>query len=129
MSSNAYCQVGINTDGSSPDPSAMLDLKSSVKGLLPPRVGLTAINLPGPIIAPAVGLHVYNTDTAGVYPNVVFPGNYYWNGARWIAITSPQGKNTGDMLFWSSTQNNSTQGWYISFISELSDMDFYFKSF
>jgi hypothetical protein len=39
-----FGQVGINTDNTPPDPSAMLDVKSPAKGLLPPRVALTATN-------------------------------------------------------------------------------------
>lgn len=56
---SAQAQVGINTDGSAPDSSAMLDLKSTEKGFLPPRmttVQRTAIE------NPAEGLVIYNTD-------------------------------------------------------------------
>jgi hypothetical protein len=51
--------VGINTDGSQPDNSAMLDVKSADKGILIPRMMATqrdAINIP------ATGLMVYVTD-------------------------------------------------------------------
>jgi hypothetical protein len=34
----AFAQVGINDDNSGPDVSAMLDVKSTTKGLLPPRM-------------------------------------------------------------------------------------------
>jgi uncharacterized protein (TIGR02145 family) len=87
-----------------PDPSAVLDLKSHVKGLLPPRLSLVALNVPDPVVSPAIGLHVYNTDTAGISPNTVYPGDYYWNGSRWVAISPPQGRNIGDMLYWNGTQ-------------------------
>jgi hypothetical protein len=33
-----FAQVGIKTDNSAPDNSAMLDVKSTTKGLLPPRM-------------------------------------------------------------------------------------------
>ena len=52
-------QVGINTDGSQPDPSAMLDVKSTTKGLLPPRMNQAALNA---ITNPADGLLIYCTD-------------------------------------------------------------------
>jgi hypothetical protein len=51
-------QVGINSDGSSPDPSAMLDIKSSETGFLPPRLSNAQI---GVIPSPAEGLMVYST--------------------------------------------------------------------
>ena len=75
--------VGINTTGTAPDPSAMLDIDESDKGLLIPRVALTASNSAAPITAPATSLLVYNTATAGSSPNNVTPGYYYWNGTSW----------------------------------------------
>lgn len=101
---HGFSQVGISADGSIPDPSAVLDLKSHVKGMLPPRLALFALNVPDPVESPAIGLHVYNTDTAGTFPNTVYPGDYYWNGARWIPISPPQGTHAGDMLYWNGTQ-------------------------
>jgi len=38
MAIGSFAQVGINTDSSQPDPSAMLEIKSTTKGLLPPRM-------------------------------------------------------------------------------------------
>ena len=84
--------VGINGNGAAPDASAILDLDVSSpvfatkKGLLLPRVALTATNSALPITAPATSLLVYNTATAGVAPNNVTPGFYYWNGAAWVGI-------------------------------------------
>jgi hypothetical protein len=98
-------QVGINIDDDSqPDPSAILDVKSSTKGFLPPRVALSSINSAVPITAPADGLLVYNTANAGIAPNNVMAGYYYWNGTRWVSVAAPQGMNIGDMLFWNGTQ-------------------------
>jgi hypothetical protein len=54
-----YCQVGINPDGSSPDPSSMLDVKSTAKGFLAPRMSTTDRVA---IVTPAEGLLVYDTD-------------------------------------------------------------------
>jgi hypothetical protein len=52
-------QFGINTDGSQPDSSAMLDVKSTSKGFLPPRLNIMQRNA---IVSPAEGLVIYNTD-------------------------------------------------------------------
>jgi len=97
-------QVGINSDNSAPDNSAMLDVKSTSKGFLPPRVALTAADVAGPVTAPVAGLFVYNTATSGTAPNNVVPGYYCWNGTRWVAAIVPQGTNSGDMLYWNGTQ-------------------------
>ncbi len=75
----ATAQVGIGT--TTPHSSAALDITSSNKGFLAPRVELTATNAAGPVSSPADGLIVYNTATAGISPNNVTPGLYVWNTA------------------------------------------------
>jgi microcystin-dependent protein len=60
--------VGINSDGSAPDGSAMLDVQSTTKGFLTPR--MTAAERTA-IADPANGLLVFQTDgTSGFYYNV-----------------------------------------------------------
>jgi len=55
---HAHGQVAINADESSPDPSAILDVKSTEKGLLPPRMTTAERNN---INSPADGLIIVNT--------------------------------------------------------------------
>lgn len=74
--------VGINLDGAAPDSSAILDLKSTSKGFLPPRVSLTSTADVSTISSPATGLLVYNIATVGD----VSPGYYYFNGSLWVKI-------------------------------------------
>ncbi|MFN3875254.1 MAG: hypothetical protein ACK4L7_05005, partial [Flavobacteriales bacterium] len=99
--------VAINADGAAPNASAMLDIdvsalpSASKRGLLLPRVALTATNAAAPIVAPAASLLVYNTATAGTAPNNVWPGYYYWNGAAWVRFAA-----TGDG--WLTTGNAGT---------------------
>ncbi len=103
--SAAIAQVGINADGSQPDPSAMLDVKSTAMGFLPPRVALVSLDVSLPVAPPvAVGLLVFNTATDGIAPNNVVPGNYCWSGTRWMPVSPPRGTNPGDMLFWNGAQ-------------------------
>jgi len=81
--SNSYSQnVGINADGTSPDKSAMLDVKSADKGLLIPRVSLTGTDDATTIPTPTVSLLVYNTATT-TGNAAVTPGYYYWGGDVW----------------------------------------------
>jgi hypothetical protein len=97
-------QVSITTDGTPPDNSAMLDVKSTTKGFLPPRLALIAKNVATPVTLPvAAGLLVYNTATAGVAPNNVVPGYFYWNGSAWVSLVIPAG-SSGQTLF----NNNGT---------------------
>ena len=103
---NSFAQnVGISSSSSfTPDASAGLDISYTNKGLLIPRVALTATNAAGPISSPATSLLVYNTAIAGTSPNNVIPGYYYWNGSAWVMLsTGSQASN-----FWSITGNSGT---------------------
>jgi len=64
-------QVGINSDNSTPDPSAMLDVKSTTKGSLLPR--MTYVQM-GSIASPADGLQVYCTTDGKMYIYVATAG-------------------------------------------------------
>ncbi len=74
-----YAQIGINSDNSAPDPSAMLDVKSTSQGFLTPRMTQAERNT---IANPATGLLIYQMDDA--------PGFYYNQGTPatpdWVRI-------------------------------------------
>jgi len=87
--------VGINGDGSSPNNSAMLDVKSTTKGMLIPR--MTAAEI-GSIANPADGLQAYNTDDGKIY--VFVSSEYVWKELSYGADTinfSPPG-NCGNPI-------------------------------
>ena len=79
----AQNNVGVGTN--TPDASAKIDITSSNKGLLIPRVALTSTTDATTIPTPATSLLIYNTATAGSSPNNVTPGFYYNSGTS----TSP----------------------------------------
>lgn len=83
----AMAQVGIGTP--TPDVSAQLEVKSTTRGFLPPRVALTATNATSPVTSPVAGLLVYNTATAGTSPNNVTPGFYFYSGSAWVRLIVP----------------------------------------
>lgn len=103
----SQAQIGIGT--TSPNASAQLDVTSSTKGFLPPRVSLTATNAASPITSPANGLLVYNTATAGSSPNNVTPGYYYWDGSSWQRVNNggtaqvPAWTSAGAIVFGATT--------------------------
>jgi hypothetical protein len=67
----SFSQVGISTDQSAPDPSAMQDVKSTDKGLLIPRIETSKrLNM----VSPANGLMVYDSDLNQFY---VFEKGYW----------------------------------------------------
>jgi hypothetical protein len=80
-------QIGIGT--SSPSASAKLEIASTSKGLLLPRVALTGTADVATITSPATALLVYNTATAGTSPNNVTPGFYFYSGAAWVRLVTP----------------------------------------
>ncbi len=95
--------VGINATGAVPNAAAMLDIASTNKGLLIPRVALIGTNSNAPVGASVIAsLLVYNTATAGIAPSNVVPGYYYWDGAEWVALAGDGSKN------WSLSGNGGT---------------------
>lgn len=91
----AFAQnVGINSTGAAPVSSAALDVDMANKGVLIPRVALTTTAAFAPVTGTATAsLLVYNTATAGVSPNNVTPGFYYWDGAQWVRVATGSATN------------------------------------
>lgn len=67
--------VSVNTTAAVADTSAILDVSSTTKGLLIPRMTAVQRNA---IVTPATGLLVYQTDGSG--------GFYYFNGTSWFLL-------------------------------------------
>ena len=60
---NSNAQTGVNTRN--PDVSSNMEISSSSKGLLIPRLSVTDITVKTPVaVAPKDGLLIYNTNTA-----------------------------------------------------------------
>lgn len=74
--------VAINTTGAMPNASSMLDITSTNKGFLMPRVSLTSTTDVLTVPGAANWLMVFNTATVAD----VTPGMYYWNGAVWVRM-------------------------------------------
>ena len=117
----AHAQEGFGTN--TPDASAVIDMTATNKGVLLPRVALTATNAAGPISSPASNLLVYNIATAGISPNNVTPGFYYWNGTTWIRLFY----QTDDLGQWNSTGNTGTTPGTI-FVGTTDVQDLVFKT-
>ncbi len=70
--------LAINTDGSTANTSAILDVKSTAKGILIPRMdSLQRATIP----TPATGLLVYQTNKDS--------GFYFYDGTAWLQLISP----------------------------------------
>ncbi|MES2648921.1 MAG: hypothetical protein V4717_18735 [Bacteroidota bacterium] len=88
--------VAISGDNSVADPSAILDVKSTSKGLLVPRMDFGLRNLIG---APATGLLIYQTNNT--------PGFYYHTGLAWTPLLD----NMGNHIM---TKNLTANSFYLS---------------
>ena len=78
LSFNLFSQgVSINTDGSNPDNSAILDVKSTSKGVLIPRMTQSERSS---ISTPSNGLMVYQTNGTS--------GFYFYDGSSWVRLAT-----------------------------------------
>jgi hypothetical protein len=95
--------VAINTNGTAADPSAMLDVSSTTKGFLPPR--MTTIQRTG-IQSPTDGLMVFDSDTKSHW---YFSTTWkeIGNGSGFSLPYSGSSSDAGKMF---SVINNSTSG-------------------
>ncbi|MGH1388240.1 hypothetical protein [Kordia sp.] len=86
-------QVGINT--TTPADGSMLDVTSTEKGMLIPRISISDLSTIAPVTGGSTeSLLVYNTNaTTGI-------GFYYWNSSAWVPV--------GDPFFWKTTGNTGT---------------------
>ena len=106
---NTWAQsVAINTDGSTADATAILDVKSTGKGILIPR--MTTVQRTA-ITSPATGLLVFDTGTNAFW---------YYNGTAWTKLEA-SGAN------WSITGNSGlTAGTH--YMGTANAVDVVFKS-
>ncbi|MES2774060.1 MAG: sialate O-acetylesterase [Bacteroidota bacterium] len=88
------CAQGVGIGTSAPHTSAQLEVSSTSKGLLTPRLTLAQRNL---ITAPATGLLIYQTDNTA--------GFYYYNGLSWQPMVNGGGMGAAYLI-----QNNAPSG-------------------
>jgi hypothetical protein len=84
ISLTAYSQVSLNTLGTPPVATAMLDVSSTSRGILIPRMTTGDRDA---ILAPASSLMIFNISTNAYN---------YWNGTAWIAIAAGKIKELSD---------------------------------
>ena len=90
--------VGVNESGAAADGSAILDVSSTTKGLLMPRMTQTQRNA---ISSPATGLLIFQTDNT--------PGYYYYTGSAWTALntTGTDDQTIAEVLTEGSSANDA----------------------
>jgi hypothetical protein len=78
----ATAQVKIGDNVTSLNSSSLLELESTTKGVLFPRVALTSTTSNTPLSAHVAGMTIYNTAAAGD----VTPGMYTNDGTKWVKL-------------------------------------------
>jgi hypothetical protein len=122
FSASAQVLLSDQTDyNTTANTNAVLELRaaSNNKGIVMPKVALTATNSSVPLSAHVQGMTVYNTAKAGIAPYNVEPGFYYNSGTAWEKIG--KSNSIGDIKH--SAVSNDHSGWYLldgRLISQLS---------
>lgn len=98
-------QVAIGTAAAA-DPTAILNVVATNKGVLLPRVALTSSTDATTIPNPTTGLLVYNTGTSGTFSTV---GYMYWNGTAWKMFASTSSEAATATLNCSSASMSPAQ--------------------
>ena len=89
--------AAINSDGSNADASAILDVKSTNKGMLVPRMTTAQRTA---IASPAKGLLVFDNDTGDFW---------FYNGTAWTSLTSGESKNVWKKKIRSNSKQQQQQ--------------------
>ena len=79
----ANSQVKIGNNPNTIDPNSLLELESTDKGFLPPRVALNSVSSVAPMTGTVpAGMLVYSTG------GTLTDGYYYWNGTEWKLLAT-----------------------------------------
>lgn len=90
-SASLFAQVKVGNNPTTINAGSVLEMESTNKGMLLPRVALTGTNVWGLAGTAAAGMVVYNTTDAGSGVNAVAANTMYmWDGNAWVRIV----KNT-----------------------------------
>lgn len=77
-----FAQLKIGNNPVTINDNSLLELEHTSKGLLLPRLSLTATTNASPLSANIAGMVIYNTVTI----NDVTPGYYYNDGSKWVRL-------------------------------------------
>jgi hypothetical protein len=82
MVTKSISQVKIGDNPTNLNPNSLLELESTDKGLLIPRLSLTQTTNAAPLTNHVSGMIAYNT----AEQNDVVPGFYYNDGSKWVRL-------------------------------------------
>jgi hypothetical protein len=86
-------QVKIGDNPNTINPNSLVEMESTNKGLLAPRVALSDVNSVSPLTGTVpAGMIVYSTGGA------VTDGFYFWSGSKWLAVQSSENARSNFVL-------------------------------
>ena len=95
----ATAQIKVGNNPTTINSNSLLEMETTDKGLLLPRVALTSSTAFAPLSAHVAGMAVYNTATAAD----VVPGYYYNDGTKWVKVAADVNED-----FWGLLGNAGT---------------------
>lgn len=130
LGSAAFAQTGIGT--AQPNQSAELDITSSDRGVLIPRIALTSVTQQlQTTVTNETSLLIYNTVT--VADEGLTPGYYYWDSNKWLRMVAENDGALGGVKFFYmpsiviNTSTNDTglkRNLHAEYISQFTNKEF-----
>lgn len=118
-----FSQVKIGNNLTIVNPNAILEIESTNKGLLLPRLALAATTNPYPLGAFVEGMLVYDTATTAD----ITPGLYYCDGTKWVRVNNGSNVSTPAADAWLLRGNDGTSP-SLHFIGTKDNNDLVFKT-
>ncbi|KAA0993382.1 tail fiber domain-containing protein [Dyadobacter aurulentus] len=119
VGSPLMAQVKIGDNPNSINPNSILELESTTKGFLQPRVALTSLTDPAPLTAHVAGMRVFNTAAT----SDLELGEYYNDGTSWVKLVTavpesmqtfgsgaPSGGCSSGVMYTDTLETSSTVG-------------------
>jgi len=82
LTTQLFSQLKVGDNPTTINPNSVIEIESTNKGLLMPRLALVSSTVPTPLNMHIAGMTVYNTATS----NDLTPGFYYNDGAKWVKL-------------------------------------------
>lgn len=117
-----HAQVKIGDNATSINTASLLELETTNKGFVLPRVSLTDVSSSSPLASGLLtGTIVYNTNSGTTGGSGT--GVYYWDGSKWNFLAS----STTSLNYWSLTGNSGLSA-STNFIGTTDAVDFVVKT-
>jgi hypothetical protein len=115
-------QVKIGDNSTTINSASLLEMETTNKGFVLPRVSLTDVNSSSPLASGLLtGTIVYNTNASATGGSGA--GIYYWDGSKWNFLTN----TTTSLNYWSLTGNSGLSA-STNFIGTTDAVDFVVKT-